>query len=63
MDCNSVGIIREIDKQGRLVIPKEYREMFKLNKEVEVLATTDGVLVRSKRYEVVFYEAEVNNDN
>lgn len=48
-----VGIIREIDSLGRLVIPKEYRILFKLNKNVEVIATEDGVLVRNPKFKLI----------
>ena len=44
---DKVGIIKEIDGLGRLVIPKELRERFGLGKEVELIATKDGVLVKN----------------
>ena len=42
----AVGIRKEIDRFGRLVIPKEIREMYHLGSEAEILLTTDGVLIR-----------------
>ncbi len=48
-----IGIMKEIDFLGRLVIPKELRERFGLDGEVELIATTEGVLVRSNKYQLV----------
>lgn len=48
-----VGIIREIDSLGRLVIPKEYRTLFNMSKNVEVIATEEGVLVRNPKFKLV----------
>ena len=45
-----VGIIKEIDKAGRIVIPKEMRERLNLDNEVEVLLTDEGVLIRNSEY-------------
>ena len=50
---NQMGVIKELDNLGRLVIPKEMREMFKLEKEVEVVVTAEGVLVRRPEYILV----------
>ena len=48
-----VGIIKEIDKLGRIVIPKEFRERFGMEKEVEILVTEEGVLIRNSEYILV----------
>ena len=48
-----IGIIKEIDALGRLVIPKEYRERMHLDAEVELVLTTEGLLIRSPKYDVV----------
>ena len=50
---NSVGIIKEIDSLGRIVIPKEYRERLMLTKEVELILTNDGVLIKNPEYKLV----------
>ena len=50
---NDVGIIKDIDKLGRIVIPKEYRERYALSEAAEIIATEDGVLVRSPLYKLV----------
>ena len=41
-----IGVIKEIDRLGRLVIPKAYRDRLGLEKEVELVLTKEGVLVR-----------------
>ena len=48
-----VGIVKEIDKLGRVVIPKELRERFGLNQEVEIIATEEGIVLRSPEYKLV----------
>ena len=50
---DNVGIIKEFDKLGRLVIPKELRERYGLNEGVEIVATENGVLLRSPEYVLV----------
>ena len=47
------GIIKEIDKLGRIVIPKEFRERFGLLDKVELTLTKEGVLISSIDYELV----------
>ena len=46
----NIGVIKEIDSLGRIVIPKEFRERLKLEKKVELLITRDGVLIRNPKY-------------
>ena len=41
-----VGIIKEIDSLGRIVIPKSLRERCGISKEVEIIAVKEGVLIR-----------------
>ena len=48
-----IGIIKEIDALGRIVIPKEFRERLGLKKEVEVVLTVNGVLIRNSEYEII----------
>lgn len=48
-----VGVIKEIDKLGRIVIPKEFRQRLGLDKEVEILVTKDGILLRNPEYVLV----------
>lgn len=48
-----IGVIKEIDQLGRLVIPKEMRGLFHFEKDVELVITEEGVLVRNPRYRLV----------
>ena len=50
---NTPGIIKEIDKIGRIVIPKEFRERLDLENNVEVILTENGVLIRNPEYILV----------
>ena len=52
------GIKREIDNLGRVVIPKEIRKTYGLEKEVEIIATADEVLLRNPRYDILLVERE-----
>ena len=45
-----IGILKEFDKLGRIVIPKELRERYGFWGEVEIVATKDGVLIRSPHF-------------
>jgi len=48
-----IGIIKEFDKLGRLVIPKDLRERYALGNKVEIIATTQGLLIKSPEYVLV----------
>lgn len=50
---NVVGIIKEVDALGRIVIPKELRERFGLAQNVEIIATEFGILIRNPEYRLV----------
>ena len=50
---NGIGVLKEVDNLGRLVIPKEMRDSFKLNEIVELFVTKDGILIRNPKYEVI----------
>ena len=49
----SVGVIKEIDNLGRIVIPKEFRDRLGLGKKVEVVLTGEGILIRNSAYKLV----------
>ena len=53
-----VGIIKEIDNLGRIVIPKEIRERLSFDKKVEIIVTKEGALVRNPEYMLVKAEKE-----
>ena len=48
-----VGIIKVVDKLGRIVIPKEYRDRYGLKNNAEIVATQEGVLIRNPEYMLV----------
>ena len=50
----SIGFLKKIDKAGRIVIPKELRNFFKIDKEtkMEIIGTDKGILIRISEYEV-----------
>ena len=54
-EITRVGIKRQVDKLGRIVIPKEYREFYHLdyNDEVFIVDTKDGLLITNHNYKVV----------
>ena len=51
--AKNIGIIKEIDNVGRIVVPKEFRERLGLENYVEMVMTTEGVLIRSSQYDLV----------
>lgn len=55
-----IGLIRKVDKLGRLVIPKEYRELYKLNcgDQAVMITTPEGILLTNPKYRIV----EVNDE-
>ena len=58
---NKIGVIKDIDNLGRLVIPKEMRDTFKLDKSVELVVTEEGVLVRNPKYKLIEKEEVEGN--
>ena len=53
-----IGIIREVDNLGRVVIPKEIRKTYGLEKEIEIISTEEGVLLRNPKYNIILVEKE-----
>ena len=47
---SKVGILKGFDKLGRIVIPKELRDRYGLNGVIEIVATEEGVLIKSQEY-------------
>ena len=47
---SKIGIVKEFDKLGRIVIPKDIRERYALNDKVEIVTTEDGVLLKNPDY-------------
>ena len=42
----NIGIIKKIDRLGRIVIPKDLRKRYNLKDEIELIATKEGVLIK-----------------
>ena len=57
-----VGIVKELDKQGRIVIPKEFRERFGFIESVELVATENGVFLRNSEYKLVRVDSREKNN-
>ena len=57
-----IGVIKEIDKLGRIVIPKEMRDRLGFGDSVEVVVTEEGVLVRNPQYRLVRVDKIKNSD-
>lgn len=51
-----IGVIKEFDKLGRIVIPKELRERYGLDKKVEIVATPQGVLIKNPEFVLIKLE-------
>ena len=49
----NVGVLKEMDALGRLVIPKEMRALFNLSDEVELVITKEGILLRNPKYKLI----------
>lgn len=52
---SEIGIVKEIDRLGRLLIPKEFRERYglNLNDSVEIVATVEGLLIKKQEYYLI----------
>ena len=48
-----VGVKKKIDKLGRVCIPKDMRKLFKLENEVELQITKDGMLLKNPQYVLI----------
>ena len=59
---SDIGIIKEFDKLGRLVIPKDLRDRYAMDNKVEIVATEQGILVKSPEYVLVKIEKKGEDD-
>ena len=50
---SEIGVIKEIDNLGRIVIPKEMRMRYSFEREVELILTEEGGLIRSPKYKLI----------
>ena len=48
-----IGVTKEIDRLGRICIPKEMRKLFKLEEEMALIVTPDGILIQNPEYVLV----------
>ena len=48
-----IGVIKEIDRLGRLVVPQEIRQRLGLEDKVELVLTAEGLLIRNVAYELL----------
>lgn len=53
-----IGVKKEIDKLGRICIPKEMRKLFNLKDEVELQITKEGILMKNPEYILVKKESK-----
>ena len=58
-----IGIIKEVDKLGRIVIPKEIRERYGLTDTVEIICAEFGIVLRNPEYELVKTVKNDTSDN
>ena len=54
----STGVVRRVDDLGRIVIPKEIRNLFGLDSAVEIIVTDEGVLLRNPKYALTEIKGE-----
>ena len=52
-----IGVKKEIDKLGRICIPKDMRTLFNLENEVELHITKEGILLKNPEYVLVKKES------
>ena len=48
-----IGVLKDVDKLGRIVIPKDLRDRYRLEGKVEVVQTKDGILIKNPEYILV----------
>ena len=47
---DQIGVIKEIDRLGRIVIPKDLRDRYQFENKGEVVATKEGILIKNPEY-------------
>ena len=58
-----IGIIKEIDKLERLVIPKEMRKRFSIDGMVELVLTEEGILIKKPMLSLLEEKISKRNDS
>ena len=58
---NGIGVIKQIDKEGRMSVPMDMRKLFNMGKKVEVLPIEEGILIRNPEY-VLVKKADISTE-
>jgi len=50
-----IGLQRKVDNLGRITIPKEYRDFYRLNEQtvISLIETPEGLLLTNPKFKVV----------
>lgn len=56
----TVGVKKEVEPLGRICIPKEMRKLFDLKNEVELVVTSEGILIRNPKYVLVEIKSQTD---
>lgn len=59
----NVGVKKEIDRLGRICIPKEMRKLFNFENEVEIQITKEGILIKNPEYVLVRRDSNKKEDS
>ena len=59
-----IGMLIHVDNLGRIVIPKEYREFYHIDKNsnVRLVDTANGLLITNPKYKVVRIDCELRRN-
>lgn len=55
-----IGIVKELDRLGRVLIPKDLRERYGYGDKVELVATPQGILIKNPDYVLIKVEKTPN---
>ena len=61
-EMEKIGVKKEIDKLGRVCIPKDMRKLFNIDGEVELQITKEGILIKNPGYILVKLEECKTNE-
>ena len=48
---SNIGIIKKLDSLMRVVIPKDFRKRYGITVAIEIIATSEGILIRAAKLE------------
>lgn len=46
-----IGIVKDVDKMGRIIIPKYMRDRYNISEQVEMIAVKEGIIIRAFKNE------------